>query len=348
MGHEHSKKSVSDITVNKVGTSNVNIPTICVNGKQRQSYLTQYKGQTPALNKSLFNNIISEKPFSDRLAQSAANFWSIIETLSMEDRLEIGVYVLTEMISISDENLRIILKSYFLTSTDKKETHSLKLLDMVGFIVRSISHDNANIVSLLSRLGLYHKQIGIKTNHFMPLLNALHKAFEHYFPAAYNADIKFAFDEVFKWTSEKMMKNQIINYTELLDLSFLKSFGLCLESNIGRNYLCSFLVSQWCDEQSVFLLLLYQFKHETTSAIRFKIAKRIVELCIENEGIYVINIPYEIRNNVLEKMACKKCKRAKVNFFDEVEQDMCRSIKANHWFKFVYYIKSIDRSSTRA
>eukprot|EP01083_Nonionella_stella_P263169 894251_1 len=277
------------------------IPQLHINTKNlpRTSYLTKYKGATPMHTNSITHGLC-ERPFSDRLAESAANFWSFVERLSIEDRLEIAVHILINFESKTDK-----VYSKHLPTVNKQETHAIKLLDMIGFIIRCISNDNASIISLLSRLGLLHQNLGIKPEYYPCLLTSIHETFEHYLPEQYQPEIKFAFESVFKWTSEKMMKETSKCWIEN-DLSFLTSFEECMKSNVGRNCLCNFLVTQWCDEMAVFLLLLHQFKKHETNTGRYLIGKKIIELCIENEGKFVINIAYDIRYSILDSNKWEK------------------------------------------
>eukprot|EP01084_Bolivina_argentea_P289506 497163_1 len=60
----------------------------------------------------------------------------------------------------------------------KQETHAIKLLDNVGFIIRCSSNDNASI----SRLGVLYQNLGIKHEHYRCLLTSIHETFEHYLP----------------------------------------------------------------------------------------------------------------------------------------------------------------------
>eukprot|EP01084_Bolivina_argentea_P195204 334935_1 len=112
--------------------------------------------QTPIHDKSIRNGFC-ERPISDRLAKLSAMFWCT-NIGSMEDRLEVGVHLLNNMISIGNKNMYSIIDKH-LATTDQKEKHGLKLLDMIGWIVRSLVDENASIHSLLSRLGALHEKM---------------------------------------------------------------------------------------------------------------------------------------------------------------------------------------------
>ncbi len=68
--------------------------------------------------------------------------------------------------------------STHLPTVNKQETHAIKLLDMIGFIIRCISNDNASIISLLSLLGVLYQKLRIKPEHYRCLFS-IHETFEH-------------------------------------------------------------------------------------------------------------------------------------------------------------------------
>ena len=75
-------------------------------------------------------------------------------------------------------------------STDiKLETTSLKYLDMIGWLMRSLVRDNIDLYSLLTKLGYLHDKMGIKANHFEIMTVSLHETMAYYFPKQYKLDV---------------------------------------------------------------------------------------------------------------------------------------------------------------
>ena len=83
-----------------------------------------------------------------------------------------------------------------------------------------------------------------------------------------------------------------------------------------------------------------QFKNEASDSVRYLIASRIINLCVDNDGEFVLNLPYDIRDKALCNMDNMTLKTLRLDYFDEIEQEILSTIKQNHWFKFVYHVKS--------
>jgi len=222
-----------------------------------------------------------------------------------------------------------------LPTVEKQEEHALKLLDMIGVILRSVSSDDVDIMSLLSSLDKFYENIGIKTKQCCPLLISIDKALQQFFPDQYTVEIKFAFEEIFKWIAKRMM--------HITDVSFLKSFKECMESFEGRQILYSYLCTQWSEEVSVFLVLLDQFKKQKSDISRYGIAERMLSLCIEPKGQFVLKTSRDDKETILKSMRKMRKKhnfQIASSYFNEIEKEIHRLIQQKHWFKFIYFVKS--------
>ena len=60
----------------------------------------------------------------------------------------------------------------------------------MGWLIRSLTRDDIDLLALLEKLGKYHQKIGVSFNHFDPMLNSMHDAFSYYFPIKYGIEVK--------------------------------------------------------------------------------------------------------------------------------------------------------------
>ena len=88
----------------------------------------------------------------------------------------------------SNKEMRSIMQSNLCTD-NKLETTSLKYLDMLGWLMRSMVRDNIDLHLLLTKLGDLHSKMGIKMEHFNIMIKSLHETMSYYFPKQYNIDV---------------------------------------------------------------------------------------------------------------------------------------------------------------
>lgn len=88
----------------------------------------------------------------------------------------------------ANKEMKSIMQSNLCTDIKLEQT-SLKYLDMLGWLIRSLVRDNINLYSGLSKLGDMHCKMGIKMEHFNIMIKALHDTMSFYFPKQYNIDV---------------------------------------------------------------------------------------------------------------------------------------------------------------
>ena len=76
-----------------------------------------------------------------------------------------------------------------LNENKKIESTSLRYLDMMGWLIRYLITDNIDLYSLLTKLGIFHQNMGIKIEHFEPMLEAMHETFSYYFEHKYSIEV---------------------------------------------------------------------------------------------------------------------------------------------------------------
>ena len=208
---------------------------------------------------------------------------------------------------VHDAEMKRILQKN-LTSRQSIENSSIKFLDMMGWLIRSLMRSDINLASNLEQLGAFHRNMGVNINHFDPMLNSMHETFSYYFPIKYGIQIKYAIDQIFTLAA-RIMTGQSLDeesngyhladlQDEMKDHSFLQSLHICLESNIGREYLYRYLQQTFCDEIAIFLQSVKKFKKQTSDKERFMVARDIVKNSIEPAATFAVNISYETRQKV--------------------------------------------------
>lgn len=85
--------------------------------------------------------------------------------------------------------MKQILKTNLMQNHKNIEQKSLKFLDMMGWLIRYLLIDNIDLYSILTRLGIFHQRMGIKIQHFPPLLQSMHETFSYYYPTKYNIEV---------------------------------------------------------------------------------------------------------------------------------------------------------------
>lgn len=89
---------------------------------------------------------------------------------------------------VSDPEMKRIL-SKNLQSRQSIENSSVKFLDMMGWLLRSLLRTDIDAVKSLQQLGAFHRNMGINISHFDPMLNSMHDTFSYYFPIKYGIQV---------------------------------------------------------------------------------------------------------------------------------------------------------------
>eukprot|EP00484_Ammonia_sp_Unknown_P018395 CAMPEP_0197038180 /NCGR_PEP_ID=MMETSP1384-20130603/15163_1 /TAXON_ID=29189 /ORGANISM="Ammonia sp." /LENGTH=410 /DNA_ID=CAMNT_0042468577 /DNA_START=24 /DNA_END=1256 /DNA_ORIENTATION=+ len=297
---------------------------------------------------------------SAKICAIAAKFWHAnITNLSVADRLEIGCSIFFSM--MANDDMKTVMKANF-RQKRKIEATSMKYLDMMGWLMRNLVADGIDLYALLSKLGVVHQAMGVSLKHFDPMLQAMHETFAYYFDTKYTIEIKYAFDEIFSVAAQIMTGQELGSSSRLNQINqqfqdnaipFLKGIDVCLQSNIGQEYLYRFLQQTWCDEMVIFLKALARFKSSPSNGERFMVARQITKTCIEASGSFSLNISYEQRMaslNAMEalekKFAAKLALDIPVTLFENVETEIYKLINENHWNKFKDSIRSLQQKSS--
>eukprot|EP01083_Nonionella_stella_P094588 265433_1 len=270
--------------------------------------------------------------------QLALNFWTVnITHLAMADQLEIGCSIFFAMIA-SDQKIKQILLAGN-ANPNKLETVSLKFLDMLGYLIRSLLRDDANVYSSLRSLGELHNKMCIAPYMYEHMLVGMHEAFTYYYPHQYTEQVKLAVTEVFTVVSHIMNGQPIMNTT----VEYLQSLDQCLVSLDGKACLFGYLAQHGCHNIVLFYELLDQFKSKSDPIDRFMIARDIARYQID--GIHgkakQIDVSPRTTQNVMNEMQrldglwFKQVPfTMESTFFETVEKEVYRFISDNHWSFF--------------
>eukprot|EP01084_Bolivina_argentea_P175980 304615_1 len=256
------------------------------------------------------HNGVTGKYISVRICKIAAMFWKQhIEVLNVPQKLEIGCCIFFGMLG-KDKSLKRILKRVLPNNKSVEET-SLKFLDMMGWLLRQLITDKINFYDLLTKLGIYHTQMGFSLQHFDTMLDAMHETFSYYFEQKYSIQVKYSMDEIFTLSAQIMTGQNLKNALHLHDLSkqfqgkdipFLANLDACLKCTIGKEYLYRYLAQTWCDEMVIFEQSMRRFKQAMSDKERFMIARDITKTCIKPTASFALNLSYEHRINAMSSM----------------------------------------------
>lgn len=315
----------------------------CVSHRKSQNHKTMKTSSLTA------NNGICGKYISASICRIAAQFWhQNMDQLSAADRLEIGVSIFFGIQS-SHPQMKKILKR---NGNQTIEQLSAKFVFMVGWLMRMLVCDNIDLYALLTNVGKYHLNMGIDMDYFAAMLQAIHEAFSYYFDTKYTIEVKYAFDEIFALASKLMtgqpLNGNLMNIADELkflqsnldakSIPFLQSLDLCLQSNVGQQYLYRYLRQTWCDEMVIFLQTLSRFKSLPSEKEKFMVAREIIKTSIETQATFSLNLSYSTRENALiamqaleKKFAAKEAIVIPATLFDEVEAEVHSLISDNHW-----------------
>ena len=100
---------------------------------------------------------------------------------------EVGCAIYFGMM-VSDPEMKSVL-SKNLQSRQSIEHSSVKFLDMMGWLLRSLSRTDIDLSMNLQQLGAFHRNMGINISHFDPMLNSMHDTFSYYFPIKYGIQV---------------------------------------------------------------------------------------------------------------------------------------------------------------
>jgi len=306
------------------------------------------------------NNGITNKYISSRICKISMRFWSEnIDCLSHAKQLEISCSIFFTMMA-SNQAMKQVMKANR-TENQKIEETALRYLNMFGWLIRNLVADGIDLQVSLAKLGSMHQNMGVKIEHFNPMLQAMHETFSYYFGHNYTIEVKYAFDEIFAVAAQIMTGQELKFSAHLLTLSeqfqgddvpFLKNLDVCLSSEIGREYLFRYLAQTWCDEMVIFLQTLSRFKALPSEKERFMVAREIVKTCIRPSATFALNISYENRTNTLYAMkaleqtfTAKEPLSVPVTLFANVEAEVNKLLLDNHWVKFVDGIQVLQSKS---
>eukprot|EP01083_Nonionella_stella_P065249 170791_1 len=323
-------------------------PPRCLSG--RVSLGSSPLPQTQQSVRLIIHNGITGTYISSQICAIAFRFYTEnVEPLSVENRLEIGCSILFAMSSYS--KTKQILQNNAASKPIKQL--GLRYLEMVAWLLRRLVTNNIDLHSLLSNIGAWHQNIGIRINFFPSMLQALNETFAYYFPIRYTIDVKYALDEIFCLVAQVMSGQELQSDTYLMAISnqfgggniaFLRNVSTCLESNIGREYLFRYLTQSMCSEIVVFLQSLFQFKRLTSDGERFIAAKNIQEMSIQNTAEFCLNLSYETRQNTLQRIKDLKPIKIDKDFFAEVEYEILK-LMMHQWTHFSQKIKRLRSRS---
>eukprot|EP01084_Bolivina_argentea_P298058 513567_1 len=285
----------------------------------------------------------SERIISDSIAKMVAKFWrENIESCSMQDRLEIACNIWIGMLSKNNEIRRLGIAKF--KNNLQMETNALKMLDMIGYIVRAQYTDN-DLSSVLSKLGAVHNKMGIKPIYYQVMLNQVTETLQYYFPVKYTNTIEFALCEIFTCATMYMTGKDLKIPNKLDNISFLCSLRCCISHEMGKEYLFRFLHQKYCDEIVVFLCLLNLFKTTIKSKEKYKILKQIAKECLAADGSFAVNISYELRKRTVAEIDSFLYFDSDFSidndFFVDIEDEVCRLIMQSHWKPFKNKITQI-------
>lgn len=104
-----------------------------------------------------------------------------------------------------------------------------------------------------------------------------------------------------------------------------------------------------CDEMVIYLQSQMRFNNQTSEKGRFMIARNIIELSIDPESDFSLNISHQARQDALdgmkiyEKSFLEKDNEFKfpLQYFKSITAEVNKLILDNHWHKFIAARKNI-------
>ena len=90
---------------------------------------------------------------------------------------------------VSDKEMKHILKKN-LKNQDKIESMAIRFLNMLGWLLRSLMRTDLDLHDHLTKLGQFHRNMGIRHSHFKPMLDSMHETLSYYFATKYSVKVK--------------------------------------------------------------------------------------------------------------------------------------------------------------
>eukprot|EP01083_Nonionella_stella_P045462 122085_1 len=298
----------------------------------------------------IVTNGITGNYVSSRICKIAANFYhQNIDTLSVYERLEVGCSVFFNM--NTHPEIQEIVKFNITTKNKSIEVTALKVLDMIGWLLRNLITSNIDLYALLTRLGGLHQRMGIEIYHFIPMLTAMHQTFSQYFPSKYTLEVRYSFDEIITLAAQIMtLPAKSPRYLTHISrkmkgdvMASLEDVSVCVNSQIGKDFFYKYLAQNACDEIAIFLKSVYNFKRLETDQERYNATQNIYRLSIEPTAKFCLNMSHETRQNITKQIQELEQLHSKINqkitmrnnLFAQVEIEIYEWIMEYHWSQFV-------------
>eukprot|EP00485_Elphidium_margaritaceum_P012048 CAMPEP_0202708148 /NCGR_PEP_ID=MMETSP1385-20130828/20396_1 /ASSEMBLY_ACC=CAM_ASM_000861 /TAXON_ID=933848 /ORGANISM="Elphidium margaritaceum" /LENGTH=392 /DNA_ID=CAMNT_0049367049 /DNA_START=64 /DNA_END=1242 /DNA_ORIENTATION=+ len=340
-----------------------------ISNSRSRSYVTSLRGRSKTtdvhvltlqcIDVSKINNGVTGTLINALVVQIAADFWNkLIANKPMADKLEISCAIFFDMMTQNSETHGILKRTF--TTQHSIQKSSLRLFDMLHWLLQSLLRSDVDLVTVLRHLGNQHHNMGIDMHHLSAMLTAIHTTFSYYFPIQYGVQVKYAFDQIFSVAARVMtgqtltdVSNEFHGVANLSDDDesqiFLQSLSACLKCNIGRTYLFRFLQQKFCDEVVIFLQSMKKFRQQTSDKERFMVAREVVKNTIATDALFCVNISHELRESILANMqelertfSGKKDLQVAKDFFVDVEKEMNQLVMENHWYAFAATFKCIN------
>lgn len=93
---------------------------------------------------------------------------------------------------VSNKEMKHVLQKN-LKHQEKIESMAIRFLNMLGWLLRSLMRTDLNLHDHLTRLGQFHRNMGIKHSHFKPMLESMHETLSYYFATKYSVKVMFTF-----------------------------------------------------------------------------------------------------------------------------------------------------------
>ena len=125
-------------------------------------------------------------------------------TLHFKSTQEVSCAIYFGMM-VHNAEMKQILKNNL--SAQSIENSSIKFLDMMGWLLRSLLRSDIDLNASLESLGAYHRNMGINISHFDPMLNSMHDTFSYYFPIKYGIQVQSLVGHLISSGNAKKRKN---------------------------------------------------------------------------------------------------------------------------------------------
>ena len=248
--------------------------------------------------------------------------------------------------------------------------NGLILLDMIGWLLRTLIRENINAFKTLMNLGLsnifvyiytyimcvyfniktgyLHASFGITATLYEKFLICTHNTLCDVFDDKYTITIKYSFDKILILCISIMTGKKLDELSfqkrlnKITNLTFLSSLMDCLSDNIGREYLYTFLNTLYVKEIPYFLNLYHEFVNTKSNKLKYSIANKMYNQCIKHNSKYQINLSYntfkKISDNFINIKSQFKLNKNNINMsndlFKRAYNEIIPLITHNHWTPF--------------